>query len=291
VTDVNTVLTHMDGLNTAINRRLQIEDAFIQAMVTEFTAIRNDLTTCNQNLATANRDKDAANSARDAANSARDAARAAQTGLPAAQTGSPVVLDPIIDRLNIAIQQLQTAAPLSENNLDPMIDTVVGTNPDGTSKRRGPNPFLNRGSPPDGSYPYMNAPLPSVNPSARNASSSPQASWASYLPSLPWGSSSKPVSSPSGLSRRPAASAAPAPLFRPDGSPNAVTGSAASQSPAARNRSDSINSDENDDELLRGFSVAGKLGGRNPSRSNSIGGWRTRRRRSKRTKRTKRRKP
>lgn len=132
MSDVNAVLTRMTDLDGAITRRLQIEDAFIQAMVTEFNLIKAALQRCNDN-------QDARN------------------------PGSPD-LGPIIVSLNRAIQKLQTAAPLNEANLDNMIQTVVG------DRRTVRTPFLqgNPGAPPDATYPYMNHAAPVQRPAAVN---------------------------------------------------------------------------------------------------------------------------
>ena len=274
---VDAVLTQMDRLDRVITRRLQIEDAFIQAMVEEFQAIRNDLAECEQNL-----------------NAARNAARNPLSG------SVPVNIDPVnIDlreigqRLDTAINTLQTAAPLNANNLDNMIDTVVGTNTDGSSRRSRPRPFLQSdGTPPGGQYLYLNpaaaaalgapvqrpaAPVQRPDPSAPRSSSNVSQLRSSHIPASGAAAATGaipgqnwPTSYDSAPGSRSASSNASDSTVRPRAD------SEVSQLSDLSRRS-SLDSNVSDESSINSLGLA------------SMGGWRTRRRRSKRH--SKKRKP
>ena len=273
---VDAVLTQMDRLDRVITRRLQIEDAFIQAMVEEFQAIRNDLAECEQNL-----------------NAARNAARNPLSG------SVPVNIDPVnIDlreigqRLDTAINTLQTAAPLNANNLDNMIDTVVGTNTDGSSRRSRPRPFLQSdGTPPGGQYLYLNpaaaaaqrpaaqssnaAPAPAAAPAL--AAAQPAASWWNRAANAFRSQPQNPYINQTVANTRrlrPTRPLAPAPT--------------AASINLAEVPSNIRITDAVDESGRKG--VVGQLGPP-PSapQKDNLGGWRTRRRRSKRH--SKKRKP
>jgi hypothetical protein len=146
-----------DRLDRAIDRRFQMEDAFIQAMVQELTAIKSELDTCTENLRE-----------RDEQLRQRGQSTLQQTPNPAQD------LSDLSQRLGVAIQRLRSDPPLNEANLDPMIDKVLREV--GRTRAAARNPFLKPDPsnpndppyPPNGDYPYTRI-VPASNPSAAPA--------------------------------------------------------------------------------------------------------------------------
>ena len=130
------VMDQLNRLDGAIEKRMLIEDAFIQAMVAEFRTIATELTRCNARAEEAARDLAAANQA--ATNGNPDAAQAVARA-EAETAAARRQLEVISGRLQAATRRLETGAPLNQVSLPKVINEVIGREEYGNGRRDVPN--------------------------------------------------------------------------------------------------------------------------------------------------------